>query len=130
MFYLTGKIKSALMERVLDSLPVEISFVDAEDRVRYFNKNGGRIFPRPPNVIGKEVRLCHPEKSLDKVEAILRGFRKGTMDRAEFWIELKGMRVLIRYFPVRDKRGKYLGCLEVTEDITKIQKLRGEKRLI
>jgi len=130
VFYLTGKIKSSVMDNLLDSLPVEISFVDAEDRVRYFNKNGGRIFPRPPNVIGKEVRLCHPGKSLDKVEAILSGFRKGTLDKAEFWIDLKGMKVLIRYFPVKDKKGKYLGCLEVTQDITKIQKIKGEKRLI
>lgn len=127
---MTGKLEDVVMAAALDALPVEISFVDADDAVRYFNKNGGRIFPRPPGVIGRKVQQCHPPKSLDKVESILKGFKAGTLDKAEFWINMKGRLVYIRYFPVRGKDGKYLGCLEVTQDITDIQKLKGEKRLL
>jgi hypothetical protein len=127
---MTGKLDDKTLEAVLNALPVEMSFVDADDVVRYFNKNGDRIFPRPPGVLGRKVQQCHPQKSLNKVEEILRGFKAGTLDKAEFWIDLKGMKVLIRYFPVRDSEGKYLDCLEVTQDITGIQKLKGEKRLI
>ncbi|MBD3388951.1 MAG: PAS domain S-box protein [Candidatus Altiarchaeales archaeon] len=127
---MTGQLDKEVWEAMLDSLPVEISFVDAEDTVRYFNKNGGRIFPRTRDVIGKKVQHCHPPKSLDKVEAILEGFKEGTLDKAEFWIELKGRKVYIRYFPVRDGEGNYLGCLEASEDITEMQELEGEKRLL
>jgi PAS domain S-box-containing protein len=127
---MTGKLGDAVLEAMLDALPVEISFVDNRDTVRYFNKNGDRIFPRPPAVIGKKVQQCHPEKSLDKVEAILRGFKEGSLDKAEFWINMKDRKVYIRYFPVRDKKGGYLGCLEVTQDITEIQEIEGEKRLL
>jgi hypothetical protein len=127
---MAGKLSPGVLDAVLDALPVEISFVDAEDRVMYFNKNGNRIFPRTPGVLGRKVQDCHPKKSLVRVEEILKGFKDGTLDSAEFWIDLKGMKVLIRYFPVRDKQGRYLGCLEVSEDITRIQKLEGEKRLL
>lgn len=127
---MTGKLDEDTLGCVLDALPVEMSFVDAEDRVRYFNKNGNRIFPRTPGMLGRRVQDCHPKKSLARVEEILKGFRDGTLDSAEFWIDLKGMKVLIRYFPVRDKQGRYLGCLEVSEDITRIQTLEGEKRLL
>lgn len=127
---MTGKLDDDVLQTVLDALPVEISFVDKDDVVRYFNKNGNRIFPRTESVIGKKVQQCHPPKSLDKVEAILKGFKDGSLDRAEFWIDLGGKKVLIRYFPVRNKQGEYLGCIEVTEDITEIQKLEGEKRLL
>ena len=127
---MTGKLEENVLNSMLDALPIEMSFVDADDVVRYFNKNGDRIFPRPPGVLGRKVQQCHPPKSMGKVEEILNGFREGTLDKAEFWIDLKGMKVLIRYFPVRDKGGKYLGCLEVSQDITEIQKIKGEKRLL
>ncbi len=127
---MTGRLDDKVLEAMLNALPVEISFVDGEDKVRYFNKNGDRIFPRTSSVLGMAVQNCHPKKSLAKVEEILKGFKEGTLDKAEFWINLKGMKVLIRYFPVRDKSGNYLGCLEVSQDITQIQKLEGEKRLL
>lgn len=117
------------LEAVLDTLPVEISFVDEDDVVRYFNKDGDRIFPRPRSVIGMKVQNCHPRRSVDKVQKILDEMKAGTRDSAEFWIDLKGMKVYIRYFAVRDD-GKYLGCLEVSQDITEIQKITGEKRLL
>ena len=127
---MTGTVDEGVLYALLESLPVEVSFVDDKDCVRYFNKNGDRIFPRPPGVIGRNVRDCHPHKSLDKVLEIIEGFKDGTLDKAEFWIDHRGRKALIRYIPVRDKDGSYLGTLEVTQDITDIQKLSGEKRLL
>ena len=118
------------IEPILDALPIDITFIDAEDTVRYFNRLGRRIFPRTPDIIGRKVQDCHPRKSLHKVEEILDGFKRGTLDKAEFWIEMRGIKVYIRYFPVRDSDLKYLGCLEVSQDITAIQGIRGEKRLL
>lgn len=118
------------LQEVLDALPVDITFVDAEDKVAYFNKLGKRIFARSPAAIGQPVQLCHPEKSIDRVNKILEDFKSGRRDVAEFWINYQGRLVHIRYFAVRDESGKYLGCLEVTQDITDIQKLSGEKRLL
>jgi PAS domain S-box-containing protein len=127
---MTGNIGKEVLDAVLNALPVEISFVDENDTVRYFNKNGDRIFPRPPAVIGRKVQDCHPKKSLHKVSQILDDFKNNKRSFAEFWIDLKGRKVYIRYFAVRDKSGKYLGCLEVSQDITEIQKIKGEKRLL
>jgi len=118
------------MDALLETLPVEISFVDENDTVRYFNKDGNRIFPRSPSVIGRKVQDCHPKKSLHKVNQILNDFKNNRRDVAEFWIEMRGRKVYIRYFAVRDKNRKYLGCLEVTQDITNIKKIEGEKRLL
>lgn len=125
-------ISEKVMEAVLDALPVDVSFVDENDTVRYFNKaDGGRIFPRPRSVVGRKVQDCHPQRSMHKVDQILLDFKSGKRDVAEFWIDMKSMKIYIRYFAVRDKKdGKYLGCLEVSQDITDIQKLEGEKRLI
>ena len=127
---MTGNIGKEVLDAVLNALPVEISFVDENDTVRYFNKNGDRIFPRTPAVIGRKVQDCHPKKSLHKVSQILDDFKNNKKSSAEFWIDLKNRKVYIRYFAVRDKSGKYLGCLEVSQDITDIQKIKGEKRLL
>jgi PAS domain S-box-containing protein len=115
---------------ILEAIPVEISFVDENDRVKFWNKHETRIFKRPASVIGKTVQNCHPKQSVDKVNLILSDFKNGRRDSAEFWINLKGRKVYIRYFAVRDKTGKYLGTLEATQDITEIQKIEGEKRLL
>lgn len=123
-------LKPEIIEAMLDSMPIEISFVDENDEVKYFNKNGDRIFPRPRSIVGKKVQQCHPQKSLHKVLQILEAFKNGKKDVAEFWIKLKGRQIYIRYFPVRDKDGKYLGTLEVSQDITDIKKIEGEKRLL
>ena len=123
-------VEKEVLEAMLDALPVEFSFIDEKDEVRLFNKDGDRIFPRPRSVIGKRVQDCHPKKSLHKVQQILDEMKAGTRDDVEFWIDHRGMKVLIRYFAVRDKAGKYLGCLEVSQDITDIQKIEGEKRLL
>ena len=123
-------LKPEVIEAMLDAMPIEISFVDENDEVRYFNKDGDRIFPRPRSIVGKKVQQCHPQKSVHKVLQILEAFKNGKKDVAEFWINLKGRQIYIRYFPVRDKDGKYLGTLEVSQDITDIKKIEGEKRLL
>jgi PAS domain S-box-containing protein len=129
-FRMIENLKPEVIEAMLDSMPVEISFVDENDEVRYFNKNGDRIFPRPRSIVGKKVQQCHPPKSVHKVLQILEAFKKGERDVAEFWINLKGRQIYIRYFPVRDKAGTYLGTLEVSQDITDVKKIKGEKRLL
>lgn len=115
---------------MLNTLPVEMSFVDNADKVSYFNKNGDRIFPRPRSVIGKKVQQCHPKKSMDKVIEIIDSFRRGERDVANFWINLNGRLIYIRYFAVRDNERKYLGTLEVSQDITDVKQIEGEKRLL
>lgn len=126
----TGALSKEEAEAILDSLPVDISFIDRDNSVRYFNKAEKRIFVRTKAVIGRKVQLCHPEKSVHIVNKIIEAFRKGRKDVAEFWITLNGRLVHIRYFAVRDKDSKYLGTLEVTQDLTDIRKLEGEKRLL
>lgn len=115
---------------ILETIPVDISFVDGDDLVRFWNKHETRIFKRPHGVLGKSVQKCHPKHSVDKVNQILSDFKSGKRDSAEFWIDLRGMKVYIRYFAVRDKNGRYLGTLEVGQDITGIKKIEGEKRLL
>jgi hypothetical protein len=127
---LIENVSKETLELILDTLPVEFSFIDGEDAVRLFNKNGDRIFPRPRSVIGRRVQDCHPKKSIHKVQQVLDEMKAGTRDVAEFWIDVKNMKVYIRYFAVRGKDGKYLGCLEVSQDITKMKLLEGEKRLL
>jgi len=124
-----GEFTEGVLGRVLDALPFEFSYVDADDRVRLFNKNGDRIFPRPPGVIGRRVQDCHPSKSVHRVQQILDEMKAEQRDSAEFWIDLKDRKIHIRYFAVREN-GEYMGCLEVSQDITEIQKIKGEKRLL
>ncbi|MFO7929110.1 MAG: DUF438 domain-containing protein, partial [Candidatus Humimicrobiaceae bacterium] len=126
----TGSLTVSELESVLNSLPVDITFVDKNDEVRYFNDPGERIFPRTKGVIGRTVQNCHPKESVQKVEEILNDFREGKRDSAVFWINMQGKLIYIRYYPVKNGEGEYLGTLEVTQNITDIQKLEGEKRLL
>jgi DUF438 domain-containing protein len=124
-------VERAVMAAILNTLPVELSFVDADDTVRYFShEDHDKIFPRTRSVIGMQVHNCHPEKSLHVVNQILSDFKAGRRSVAEFWIDVAGKQVHIRYFPVRDKKGQYLGCLEVVQDVTGIKALKGERRLL
>ncbi|RLC04431.1 MAG: hypothetical protein DRH90_08660 [Deltaproteobacteria bacterium] len=119
------------IDAIMETLPFEVTFVDAQDSVAYFNRlDKEKLFVRSRSVIGRKVVKCHPGKSVDKVEQIVNGFKSGELDKAEFWIDLGGKKILIRYFPVRDQQGEYLGVLEVTQEISEIQKLTGEKRLL
>jgi PAS domain S-box-containing protein len=126
----TGALSKEEVEAILDSLPVDISFIDREDRVKYFNKAEGRIFVRTKAVIGRKVQLCHPQRSVHVVNKIVDAFKTGKKDVAEFWIQMNNRLVHIRYFAVRDKNRKYLGTLEVTQDITDIKKIEGQRRLL
>jgi len=117
------------LEGILEAIPVEISFVDEHDSVKFWNKHDTRTFKRPFSVIGKSVQDCHPRQSVYKVNELLTGFKTANRDSAEFWIDLRGRKVYIRYFAVRDKTGNYLGTLEVTQDITDMKEIEGEKRL-
>ncbi|MFA5795301.1 MAG: PAS domain-containing protein [Candidatus Brocadiia bacterium] len=126
----TGNLGLDELLNILNTLPVDITFVDKDDKVRYFSETKGRIFVRPRTIIGREVKNCHPAKSLAAVEKIIKSFKDGTKDSHSFWINLQGKMVYIRYFAVRDSEKKYMGTLEVTQDITDIKKIEGEKRLM
>jgi len=125
----TGKLRLNELMSVLNTLPVDITFVDNEDKVRYFSDSKERIFLRTKSVIGIKVQNCHPPQSLKAVEKILKSFKEGKKDTVDFWINQEGKFVYIRYFAVRDEGGSYLGTLEVSQDLTEIKKLEGEKRL-
>lgn len=131
-----GKLQSDVLEATLETIPVEFSVLDSDDKVLGWNKHETRIFKRPEGVVGRDVRKCHPQKSLAKVEQILSEMKSGKRDKAEFWIDLpigeeeEKHKILIRYFVLRNKSGEYLGCLEASQDITDIQKITGEKRLL
>jgi uncharacterized protein len=126
----TGTLSTEELAGMLDSLPVDISFVDADDRVKYFSQSKDRIFVRAATVLGRKVQNCHPPQSVHTVEKILGDFRSGARSHADFWIRMQGRLVHIRYFAVRSPAGKYLGTLEVTQDITPLQALTGERRLL
>ena len=131
-----GQIDNKILEAVLETIPVEFSIVDANDKVLAWNKHEDRIFKRAKSVVGRDVRNCHPKASLENVEKILSEMKSGKREKAEFWIDLKIegkdnlQKILIKYFALRDTGGKYIGCLEVSQNITDIQNLTGQKRLL
>ena len=129
-----GSIDDPILTALLDTLPVEFSITDANDKVVAWNRHETRIFRRTQNVLGRDVRACHPKQSLDKVERILSEMKAGTRESAEFWIDLKiedkPEKVLIQYFALRDGAGKFIGCLECSQKIGHIQSLAGQKRLL
>jgi DUF438 domain-containing protein len=126
----TGSLDFEQLLGIFAALPVDLTFVDAEDRVRFFSEGPERIFSRSKAIIGRKVQHCHPPKSVNVVEQILADFRAGRQDVAEFWISHQDKFVHIRYFAVRDQRGAYLGTLEVTQDLTRLRALEGERRLL
>ena len=126
----TGKMTLELVNLMLTHLPLDLSFIDENDNVLYYSDVPERLFPRSPGVIGRNVKNCHPPKSQHIVMKILDAFKKGTKGVAEFWLEIGGKFIYIRYYAVRDKDGKYRGTLEVSQDITKIRKLEGSQRLL
>ena len=126
----TGRMKVEQLIGVFSRLPVDITFVDEHDNVAFFSKPKDRIFARSVSVIGRNVRNCHPSASVHIVEDILEGFKSGKRQSESFWIQMRGQFILIQYFSVRNDQGKYLGCLEVSQEISHIKKLEGEKRLL
>jgi DUF438 domain-containing protein len=119
------------IDAIMEALPVEVTFVDANDTVAYFNRlDKEKIFVRTRSVVGRTVQKCHPQKSVHAVQRVVDGLKDGSLEEAKFWIDFAGDKVLIRYLPVRDQEGNYLGVLEVTQGIGEIQKLTGQKRLL
>jgi len=131
-----GKMNEKLLESFLETIPVEFSIVDENDEVVCWNRHETRIFKRPPGVVGRNVRNCHPPKSIAMVEQILEEMKAGKRDRAQFWIDLKldedagPQKILIEYYALRDPEGTYLGCLESSRNITGILGITGQKRLL
>ncbi len=126
----TGALTAAEVNRLLTHLPVDITYVDKDDRVRFFSQTRERIFPRSPAIIGRAVQQCHPPTSIHRVQQILDDFRAGRRDEATFWIQMRGRFIHIAYYAVRDEQGVYQGTLEVTQDIGPLRALEGERRLL
>lgn len=122
-------LTSEQLAGILETLPVDISFVDEKDTVRFWNKHDTRVFKRPTTALGKTVQNCHPPASVDMVNQVISALRSGEKDCEDFWIDSGGRKLYIRYLAVRDKGGGYLGTLEVNQDITDIKKIEGEKRM-
>jgi len=126
----TGNLTLKQIKLVFNHLPVDITFVDEYDKVVYFSSPKKRIFPRSKAIIGRDVHNCHPPESVHVVEQIVDSFRSGKKDVASFWINIKGQKLLIQYFAIRDENGNYKGVVEVSQEISEIQNLQGEKRLL
>ena len=128
--YDEGYMTPEQVNLLLRFLPIDITYVDENDKVVFYNRGDDRVFPRSKGIIGREVRFCHPPKSVDMVLRIVAEFKAGTKDVAEFWFNFKGRIIHIRYFAIRDNDKKYKGVIEMSQDITDIQKLEGQKRLL
>ncbi|MCW3788970.1 DUF438 domain-containing protein [Plebeiibacterium sediminum] len=126
----TGKVSIEQIKLIFNHLPVDITFVDENNKVCYFSTPPKRIFPRTTAIIGREVSKCHPPESVHVVEQIVESFRSGEKDQADFWIKMRGEYILIQYFAVRDENGNYKGVIEVSQEISGIKALEGEKRLL
>ncbi|MDD4213020.1 MAG: DUF438 domain-containing protein [Bacilli bacterium] len=126
----SGAMSLEELDSLLNTLPLDITFVDREGHVRYFSQGKERIFDRPLTILGRHVSMCHPPASVHIVEGIIESFKKGEKDHEDFWIRMKDAFVYIRYFAVRNSNHEYLGTLEITQNIKPITELQGEKRLI
>lgn len=126
----SGSFSVEELTAILNTLPVDLTFVDRNDKVRYFSQGLERIFPRNRSILNRTVTLCHPPSSVHVVEKIVSDFKSGKQHRAPFWIELKGEFIHIEYFALRNEDGEYLGTLEVSQNLTEKRKLSGEQRLL
>ena len=126
----SGSMTPTELNAILNSIPFDLTFVDKDDTVRYFTQGRERIFDRNRAIIGRKVQLCHPPHSVHIVQQILEDFRAGKHSRARFWITIKGRFIHIEYFALRDKKGEYLGTLEVSQDLTDKRALDGQQRLL
>jgi DUF438 domain-containing protein len=126
----TGSFSKEELEALFTSLPLDLTFVDKDDNVRYFSHGKERIFERSKAILGRKVQFCHPPTSVHIVEKILNDFKSGAQDSAKFWIPFKGKFVHIAYYAVRNEAKEYLGTLEVTQDIAPLKAIEGERRLL
>jgi DUF438 domain-containing protein len=126
----SGSLTLTQLTAVFETLPVDLTLVDADDRVAFFSEGKHRVFDRSQAIIGRKVQMCHPPQSVEIVEKIIDDFRSGAQDLAEFWIEMRGRFVHIQYYALRGAQGEYLGTLEVTQDATRLRGLTGQRRLL
>ena len=126
----SGSFTRAELQAILNSLPVDMTFVDKNEKVKYFSQGRERIFHRSRAILNRDVKLCHPPSSVHVVEQILDDFRSGRQDHAPFWIHMKGRFIHIEYFALKDEQGNYLGTLEVSQDLTERRALEGEQRIL
>jgi DUF438 domain-containing protein len=126
----TGTLSFTQLIVLLDHLPLDLTLVDEQDKVVYFNNRPERHFPRNPSILGRSVQHCHPPKSVHVVNEIVDAFKAGTKDIAEFWIDVRGTFLYISYYALRDANDRYLGTLEASQDVTRIQSLEGQRRLL
>jgi len=126
----TGEVSLEQMEMIFKHLPIDITYVDENNTVKFYSDPPHRIFPRTSSIIGRKVQNCHPPESVAVVERIVESFRKGEKNEADFWIQMGPKFVLIRYFAVRDNDNNFRGTLEVSQEISDIKNLEGERRLL
>jgi uncharacterized protein len=126
----TGHLSAEQIRLIFNHLPVDITYVDENNQVKFFSTPEKRIFRRTNSIIGRDVKNCHPHESVHVVEQIVEAFRKGEKDKASFWIQMKGEFILIQYFAVRNEQGCYKGVVEVSQEITEIRNIQGEQRLL
>lgn len=126
----TGVLTAEQIDLLLTNLPVDVTFVDENDKVRYFSQGKERIFTRTAAIIGRDVHNCHPPQSVHVVQKIIDDFKAGKRDVAEFWLQMGSAFIHIRYFALRDDAGAYKGVIEVSQNVTDIRALEGEKRLL
>ena len=134
---LVDRMNAAMLKAMVETVPIEITVIDANDEVVGWNQHDKRLFHRPWSSMGLNFRNCHPQKSLHMVEAIIAEMKAGTREKASFWIDLavpydtaKKHKILIEFFALRDDTGQYIGCMECTQDIETARNLEGEKRLL
>jgi len=133
---LFDRMDEKMVKAMIERIPVEITVIDADDEVVGWNQHETRLFRRPMSAMGLNFRQCHPEESLAKVEQIVGEMKAGRRDKARFWIDLKvgqdpvQHKILIEFYALRDESGKYLGCMECTQDVSEARALQGEKRLL
>ena len=126
----TGIFELIELSSVFNALPFDLTFVDKDDTVKFFSHGEDRIFQRSKAILGRKVQYCHPPSSVHIVEKILNDFKNGEQEKASFWINFQGKFIYISYYAVRDENKNYLGTLEVTQDLTELRKLEGERRIL
>jgi DUF438 domain-containing protein len=126
----SGRFTTEELLAILNTLPLDLTFVDRNDKVKHFTQGRERIFDRNRAILGRDVRLCHPPSSVHIVEQILEDFKNGKQESCPFWINMQGRFIHIEYFALRNEKGEYLGTLEVSQDLTEKRKLAGEQRIL
>lgn len=126
----SGKLSHEELLGIFNTVPFDMTFVDKDDKVKYFTEGAERIFARSRAILHRDVRMCHPPSSVHIVDKIIEDFRSGKEDTAPFWIQMGGKFIYINYYAIRNDNGEYLGTLEVSQDLTKLRALEGEQRLL